>query len=341
MTKPLIVIESNIPFADGIFGSYAEVVRLSPQEITPEALRCADALITRTRTRCDAALLANSRCKIVASATIGLDHVDATWCLNHGIKVRNAPGCNAPAVAQYVMAAIIAAHGTDLHGLTLGIIGVGHVGSIVERWGRALGMNVLCCDPPRALAEGYDKFSSMDTIAREADIITVHTPYTVSGKFATHHLLGAEFLNSLSRHPMVINSARGAITDTPAMLKAMNDGTISRAVIDCWENEPDIDRQLLEKAFIATPHIAGYSREGKIRATVMAARAVAETLGIPEPRFSVPLPPPAPVTVTAEGVAKSYNPFDDTAALRANPESFEKLRNTYNLRPEVQGPALQ
>ncbi|MCM1347785.1 MAG: 4-phosphoerythronate dehydrogenase [Firmicutes bacterium] len=335
MEHPHIIIESNIPFSRGLFDDVARVSYLSPAEITPEAMANADALITRTRTRCNEALLSGSKCKIIASATIGLDHVDTEWCRNAGIEVRNAPGCNAPAVAQYVLASIIQAHGTNLSGLTLGIIGVGHVGSIVQRWAAGLGMNVLACDPPRALAEGSEGFCSMDRIAREADVITVHTPYTKRSPFATHHLLNAEFFNSLQRKPMVINSARGPIADTAALKAAIHTGRVSQVVIDCWEGEPDIDLQLLQQAFIATPHIAGYSREGKIRATAMAVEAVAKALQLPKPHMSVPIPGQAPERVTAEAVLKSYNPLTDTRMLRSNPGDFEKLRNTYNLRAEV------
>lgn len=329
-----IIIEKNIPFTRGLFDSQANVSYLAASEITPEVMRTADALMTRTRTRCDAALLSGSRCRIIASATIGLDHVDLDWCNANGIRVENAPGCNAPAVGQYVMAAIIAAYCTDLRGLTLGVIGEGHVGSIVSRWARGLGMNVMACDPPRADAEGQENFCSMEDIAREADVITVHTPYTRTGAYPTHHLLSDEFFGKLRRKPMVINSARGPIADTPALKRALADGLISRAVIDCWEGEPAIDRELLQMAFIATPHIAGYSREGKMRATVMAARAVARALSLPMPQFSEPIPPDAPATVTAEAVTATYNPLADTATLRANPENFETLRNTYNLRTE-------
>lgn len=329
-----IIIERNIPFTHGLFEKYAQVSYLSAPEITPEVMRTADALMTRTRTKCNASLLEGSRCRIIASATIGLDHVDLDWCKARGIRVENVPGCNAPAVGQYVMAAIIAAYGTDLRGLTLGIIGEGHVGSIVSRWARGLGMKVMACDTPRAEAEGPEKFCSMEDIAREADVITVHTPYTRAGAYPTHHLLSEDFFRKLERKPMIINSARGPITDTPALKRAMDRGQISRAVIDCWEGEPDIDRELLQKAFIATPHIAGYSREGKMRATVMAARAIARALSLPMPQFTEPIPPDAPDTVTVEAITATYNPLDDTATLRANPERFETLRNTYNLRTE-------
>lgn len=335
MEHPHIVIERNIPFIKGVFEPMASVSYLAPSEITPEAMTNADALITRTRTRCDESLLGRSRCRIVASATIGLDHVDTEWCVAHGIQVSNAPGCNAPAVAQYVMTSVIAAHGLDLRGLTLGIVGVGHVGSIVQRWARHLGMRVLACDPPRQLAEGPEGFSDLATIAREADIVTVHTPYTRTGPYATHHLLGADFFNMLHRNPMVINSSRGSVADTAELNRAIADGRVGKAVIDCWEGEPDIDKTLLDNAFIATPHIAGYSRQGKIRATAMAAEAVARALGLPQPVLSVDVPGAAPETVTAEAIAQSYNPFADTEALRRSPADFESLRNHYNLREEV------
>lgn len=331
---PLIVVESNVPFMEGVFSGVARVESVPSRDITREVMHDADALITRTRTRCDEALLSGSRCRIVASATIGLDHVDTRWCRSAGIAVENAPGCNAPAVAQYVLSSVISAYGTDLRGLTLGIIGVGHVGSIVERWARGLGMNLLLCDPPRAAAEGPEGFSSLDRLAREADIITVHTPLTVSGPYPTRHLLSDGFFNSLERKPMVINSARGPVADTGAWIRALNEGKVSRAVVDCWENEPDIDRRLLEAAYIATPHIAGYSREGKIRATAMAAQAVAHHLGLPEPRLSVAVPPAAPESVTAQAIASSYDPLADTAMLRTDPGRFESLRNNYSLRHE-------
>lgn len=336
LTRPAIVIEGNIPFARGLFDNVARVSYLSPAEITPEVMKEADALMTRTRVRCDRRLLEGSRCRIVASATIGLDHVDTDWCREAGIEVKNAPGCNAPAVAQYVMASILSAYPVEkLPSLTLGIIGVGHVGSIVQRWAKGLGMMVLACDPPRQRAEGPDGFCSLDEIARKADIITVHTPFTKEGPDTTLHLLGADFLNKVERQPMIINSARGPIADTAAVIEALDNGKISRAVIDCWEGEPDISPKLLEKAWIATPHIAGYSRQGKIRATAMAADAIADALGLSHPTLSEPMPAYAPDTVTAAEITESYDPMADTRALRSAPSDFEKLRNTYHLRDEV------
>ncbi len=332
--KPRVIADANIPFLTELLGDSVELVRLAPGDITPEAVRDADALITRTRTRCDARLLDGSRCRFIATATIGTDHIDFAYCASRGIAVASAPGCNAPAVAQYVLSSVLRLIGDRKPGeLTLGIVGVGHVGSIVERWARGLGFNVMRCDPPRAESEGSDGFVALDEIARRADIITFHTPHTLSGPYPTHHLADATFFGSLKRKPIIINSARGPITDTPALLEAIEAGLAGPVVIDCWEGEPDIDRTLLARAAYATPHIAGYSAEGKARASLMAAKALADHFGL---GFmpTIPVPADAPATVTPAQLLDSYDPAADTAALRANPDSFESLRNHYHLRPE-------
>lgn len=331
-----VVIEANIPFSRSVLEPLGAKVRyLQPQDITPEAMRDVDALVTRTRTLCNEQLLANSRCTLVTSATIGLDHVDRDWCEAHGIEVANAPGCNAPAVAQYVFGSITALKGADLSGLTIGIVGVGHVGKIVQRWAESLGMRVLPCDPPRQQAEGSLHWSSMEQIAAEADIITFHTPLTKEGEYATLHLCNKTFLDSCKRHPIIINAARGAVVDTPALVEALATGKVEHAVIDCWEGEPQISNKLLEAAVIATPHIAGYSREGKIRATHAALSKVASHFHLGTPRFNEPTPGPAPERVSGSEVMLSYNPAADTQALKRSPQQFEQLRNNYALRTEV------
>lgn len=332
-----IVIEKNIPFIRGVLDGMAEVTYLSPSEITRDALMDADALITRTRTRCDEALLHGTRCRFIASATIGLDHVDLDYCRKAGITVANAPGCNAPAVAQYVLASLLTVWKGDLAGKTLGIVGVGHVGSIVDDWARQLGMRTLLCDPPRAEAEGAEGFCGLDDIALEADAVTFHTPFTRSGQpYATQHLCDARFLSLLKRRPVIINSARGPIADNAALLQSLRDGQISAAVIDCWEGEPDIDAGLLEAAAVATPHIAGYSREGKVRATRMAVSALCRHFGLAEPPMDeLSVPQGAARHVTADAIRASYNPLDDTRRLKEHPGCFEDLRNNYDLRAEV------
>lgn len=330
-----IVIESHIPFVKGIFEPFAKVVYASPEEITAELMVDADALMTRTRTKVNEKLLGNSRCKVVATATIGTDHIDLDWCSKVGIRVYNAPGSNAPAVAQYVFASIIRCLGdSDLSKKTIGIIGVGNVGKIVEKWARSLGMNVLLNDPPRAIKEGAEKFSSLDEIAEKADIITFHTPMTRCGEFPTYHLCSAEFLAGLCKKPMIINSARGPVADNNALLEALKNGIISHLAIDCWENEPDISPELLKAADIATPHIAGYSASGKTRASAVAVAAIARELGI-HAEFKMKIPAPAPESVKTSEIYSSYDPLTDTDLLRQHPQLFENLRNNYVLRKEV------
>lgn len=330
-----IVIENNIPYIKGVFEPMANVSYLAPEQIDADALRNTDAFITRTRTHCDKNLLEGSKCKIIASATIGLDHVDTLWCESNGIEVANAPGCNAPAVAQYVLRAIIEILGKDsLKNITLGIVGVGNVGKIVEKWSRALGINVLLCDPPRAEKESAEKFCSLNRLAEEADVITFHTPLTSSGDYPTYHLADEKFLNSLKRKPLLINSSRGGVVDNKALVEAIDAGKVSATAIDCWENEPCINPALLERASIATPHIAGYSASGKIRATAMAVEAVCRHFSLPVPEIPAPAPADIPEKVTTQQLIDSYDIISDSAALKSNPENFEALRNHYNLRKE-------
>jgi erythronate-4-phosphate dehydrogenase len=330
-----IIIERNVPFVKGLLEPYAAVQYLAADDITADAVKDIDAMIIRTRTTCNASLLGNSKCKFIATATIGTDHIDKAWCAANGITAVNAPGCNAPAVAQYVLASALRLVDKPAEQCTIGIVGVGHVGSIVERWAQSLGMTVLPCDPPRQRAEGGSKWANLDAIADKADIITFHTPLTKDGEDATYHLGDAEFFGKLKRKPIVINSARGPIVDNEAIVAALQSGQVSHAVIDCWEGEPAINDRLLALADIATPHIAGYSREGKIRASQMAVTQLCHHFGLPELAVAETLPADAPATVTAEQVLKSYNPLIDTDILKSSPETFEKQRNTYNLRPEV------
>ena len=257
-----IIVEENVPFVRGLLDPYATVRYLAPADITPKAVETADGMIIRTRTRCDEGLLVRSQCKIVATATIGTDHINTEYCRRRGITVVNSPGCNAAAVAQYVFGALMQTVNRPLSSHTIGIVGVGHVGSIVERWARGLDMKVLLCDPPRQRAEGGNQWCDIDTLARECDIITFHTPLTRTGEDATFHMVDAAFLSKLRRAPILINTARGEIFDTEAVVAAKDAGQAGPLIVDCWENEPRIDRELLRRAAIATPHIAGYSREG-------------------------------------------------------------------------------
>jgi len=326
-----IIVEKNIPYISGLLEPYGNVRYLANEDITPEAVKDADALLVRTRTRCNEALLGGSRCRFVATATIGTDHIDRKWCAAAGIETANAPGCNAPAVAQYVMASILALANRPVSQYTIGIVGVGHVGSIVERWARLLDMEVLICDPPRRAAEGGDGWSTLQDIAAHADIITFHTPLDDT----TRHMADRGFFSSLRRCPTVINAARGAVVDTNALTEAIEAGLVHHAVIDCWEGEPEISQELLGRASIATPHIAGYSKEGKIRATRMVLDAFSRHFSLPHIEMAMPEPQGAATEVTANAIRASYDPMADTAILRARPDEFEHLRDTYRLRSEV------
>ena len=329
-----IVVERNVPFiADALRKAGVTVTELAAGEIDRAAMADADALVTRTRTRCDASLLEGSRCTLVASATIGLDHVDCEWCRNAGIEVANAPGCNAPGVAQYVISTLVAAFGPELSGRTLGVVGVGHVGSIVARWARQAGMEVLECDPPRQKAEGGD-FTDLATVAARADAITFHVPMTHEGEDATWHLADERFFSLLQKKPLIINTARGAVIDNKALLKALDSGLVGKAAIDCWEGEPEISLELLHKAFVATPHIAGYTRSGKARASQIALEAICRHFGLSGLSIDEPGAPYAPDNLTTQEIAESYDPIADSEPLRRDPGAFETLRNTYVLRPE-------
>ena len=329
-----IVVERNVPFiADALRKAGVTVTELAAGEIDRAAMADADALVTRTRTRCDASLLEGSRCTLVASATIGLDHVDCEWCRNAGIEVANAPGCNAPGVAQYVISTLVAAFGPELSRRTLGVVGVGHVGSIVTRWARQAGMEVLECDPPRQKAEGGD-FTDLATVAARADAITFHVPMTHEGEDATWHLADERFFSLLQKKPLIINTARGAVIDNKALLKALDSGLVGKAAIDCWEGEPEISLELLHKAFVATPHIAGYTRSGKARASQIALEAICRHFGLSGLSIDEPVAPYAPDDLTTQEIAESYDPIADSEPLRRDPGAFETLRNTYVLRPE-------
>lgn len=335
--KLRVVADERVPYLRGVLEPYAEVRYLPGDAIKAADVRDADILITRTRTRCDEALLGGSRVSLVCTATIGTDHIDLGWCEQAGIEVASAPGCNAPAVAQYVMAAILRLFPRP-EGLTLGIVGAGHVGSIVDRWARSLGMTTLLCDPPRSRREGPDGFVSHEDALSRADIISYHVPLTRTGEDATAGLFGPDALAKVTRRPLLLNTCRGPVTDTATLLRGLAEGRLRAVAIDCWEGEPHISRELLEAAAVATPHIAGYSREGKLRATAMVLDAISRRFSLPKLHPALPegmtMPAPVPERVSREEILATYDIIADTRALKAAPGRFEALRNEYALRRE-------
>lgn len=337
-----VVIDRYIPYEGEPFDGIAETVRLDPSQITRESVRDADALIVRTRTKCGPGLLDGSKVSIVATATIGIDHLDLHWLDAHGITAVSAPGCNAPAVAQYVLASIFAV-GLGQPGMRLGIVGLGHVGSIVASWAGNLGIEILACDPPRERRDkGWDAaspfnagdmpFVSLGEIGRKADVVTFHTPLTMAGGDRTYHMLDREFIG-LAGKAMVINAARGPVADTREFIEGLRRGVIDKVAVDCWEGEPQISTELLRLAEISTPHIAGYSIEGKKRATAMTFNAVLRHLGS-ERRIDPGVAMTPPAAVSREEIIASYDPLSDSLPLKSDPQAFEHLRNTYNLRHE-------
>ena len=351
----LIVADSKIPFLKGVFEPYADVRYLDPAEFTPETVRDADALIIRTRTKCDAALLEHSRVGIIATATIGTDHIDINWCKTHGIVCASAAGCNASSVAQYMTSALLRVslrHNVDLKGKTLGIVGCGNVGTKVAAAAAALGMNVLLNDPPRAEREGKTGFVSLEQIQKAADFVTFHVPLTLSGPNRTEHMADDAFFRGLKRKPFFFNASRGDVVDESALKDAIKSRRISGAVLDVWHNEPEIDRELLSLVDFATPHIAGYSADGKANGTAMSVQAVARHFGIePLCKFfpaEVPAPENPVVSIKpssphplADAVFASYDIEVDDAALRAAPENFEALRGSYRIRREFPAYTVQ
>ena len=321
-----VVIDHKIPYIREAVGSIAdEVIYLPGDAFTKEAVKDADALIVRTRTRCNRELLEGSRVKFIATATIGYDHIDVEYCREAGITWTNCPGCNAGSVEQYVREVLLLLErkkGLDLKRSTLGVVGVGHVGSRVARMAESLGMRVLLNDPPRA-DKGETGFVDLDTIADECDVITFHTPLNREGIYRTFHLADEDFLFNLKRTPFVINSSRGEVVDTASLLAALAAGRVKEAAIDTWEYEPHISKELMSVAFLATPHIAGYSADGKANATRMSLEALCRFFGI-EAEFSI-LPPEGP---------NDYDPTRDSDWLKASPEKFEWFRGNYPIRRE-------
>ena len=346
--KVKIVADDKIPFLHGVLEQAGcEVVYLPGKETDKSVLADADAVITRTRTKCNAAMLSGSKVKIAATATIGLDHFNTSELDELGISWCNAPGCNSSSVAQYITS-VITAFG-DYAGKTIGVIGAGNVGSKVASRAAALGMNVLINDPPRAEKEGAEGFADLSEILEKADFITMHVPLEYNGKYPTYHMCGNEFFSALRKRPVFINSSRGEVVDTAALKEALKNEQVSRAAVDVWENEPEIDLELLEMAEISTPHIAGYSLDGKANGTIACVRAVAEKLGLEslinwDCKDIVPLPEKGVEIIIPEGVCGveavkyavqyTYNVMCDTACLKNEPHRFEELRGNYYIRRE-------
>ena len=328
-----IVIDDKIPYIQEKIALLAdEVVFLPGAGIEADDVKDADALVVRTRTRCDEKLLAGSKVQFVATATIGFDHIDTHYMKEAGIEWTNCPGCNASSVAQYLECTLLLLQqkkGLNLKGTTIGVVGCGHVGTKVKAVAEQLGMRVLVCDPPL----GKDDFVSLDVIEREADVITFHVPLTREGQYATYHMADEHFFQRLARKPYIINTSRGEVVDNKALLVALQQQLVSDAVLDVWENEPHLNEELLNRVFIGTPHIAGYSADGKVNADNMVIDALCSHFHLEHPGKI--LPPSLPCDFVDTGNALDfYNPLTDSEKLKADASQFENIRNHYPVRRE-------
>ena len=341
-----IVVDDKIPFIrEAIAQISTDVIYKPGIAISPDDIHDADALIIRTRTRCDETLLKGSKVSFIATATIGYDHLDIEYLKRAHITWTNCPGCNANSVGQYIHSCLLLLEkekGYDLSKTTVGLVGVGHVGHAVIEAIRPLGVQILLNDPPqkealRKAGKPHEFFLKMEELQEKCDIISFHTPLITKGPYPTFHLANKTFFNALKKQPIIINTSRGAVVDNTDVLQALKDGIIRDAIIDTWENEPNINQELLNLIYIGTPHIAGYSAEAN--ATRMALTALCNHFHLPVTfQIRVPQLPeeelPEPNLTETERALVLYNPHTDSLKLKSHPTMFEELRGNYPLRRE-------
>lgn len=355
--KPLIVADSNIPFIESIFGDMVNVRFVDNSSLNNKTVRDADILLVRSVTKVGKELLENSRIKFVGTVTSGYDHVDLDYLSSRGIKFFYAPGCNSNSVAEYVVAALLHLHrkyNIDLKQICLGVVGVGNVGSKVVQKARALGVKVLQNDPPLQRRTGDSNFVPLENLM-ECDIITLHVPLTFEGPDATYHLFDENRISAMKSGSILINTSRGSVVDAKALVRALSSSHLRTAVLDVWENEPEINTDLLSMITIGTPHIAGYSFEGKINGVNMIYGAVCNYLNlIPIWNPEGKLPPPKITEIKIDKskgddyllidsiVRKCYDIENDDKRFRIllnmnvedHKEYFNKLRKEYPVRRE-------
>ncbi len=265
-----LVVDENIALAEEAFLQFGDVLLIGGRQITNEILRNADALIVRSITKVDENLLQNTNIKFVGTATIGTDHIDTNCLDKNNIAFADAKVCNADSVAEYVFTALLniaPREKISFKNKSIGIIGVGNVGSRVEKYAEALGLKVYKNDPPKQRADKGNNYVSLKE-ALQADIITLHVPLNKTGIDRTFHLLDEEKLNKIKNNTVIINSSRGAVVDNKALLD-MIDKKHFKVILDVWEGEPLINTDLLQKVLIGSAHVAGYSLEGKVNGTKM------------------------------------------------------------------------
>ena len=350
--KVKFVADNKIPFLKGVLEPYADIQYLNPKDITHDVIKDKDALIIRTRTNCNSELLQETKIKFIATATIGFDHIDTAYCKRNNIKWINAPGCNSSSVMQYIASVLLTISSRkkiNIADLTIGIVGVGNVGSKVERLAKIFGMNVLLNDPPRARKEGNERFVDLEELISKSDIITFHVPLIKEGEDKTHHMADKNFFNKFNNSKIVINTSRGQVIETGAIKNAIKEKAVNASVLDVWENEPNIDMELLKMVDIATPHIAGYSADGKANGTSVCVKNISSFFGlnIDKDWYPQELPKPGNSSeifidckdhlnqeIFYKAVVSSYDIMKDDGILRNSVETFEKQRGNYPVRRE-------
>lgn len=346
-----IIVDENMPYARALFSRLGEVHAVPGRPLPEGVLDDADALMVRSVTRVNADLLAGKPVKFVGTATAGTDHVDQHWLRQAGLGFSAAPGCNAIAVVEYVFSALLMLAERDgfaLQDRTVGIVGVGNVGGRLQARLEALGIRTLLCDPPRADNGDAGEFLPLQTLVEQADILTFHTPLFKDGPYKSLHLADDALLRQLKPGTILINACRGPVVDNAALLNCLNDGQDLHAILDVWEPEPALNTDLLAKVEIGTPHIAGYTLEGKARGTTQVFEAFSQFIGQPQQiELNSLLPIPDVVSVQVHGpitqpVLKRlahlvYDVRRDDAPLRrvaAMAGEFDKLRKNYVERRE-------
>ncbi len=352
-----IIADENIPYVKEVFTSLGQVHCVSGRSMHRDLLRDADVLLVRSITPVDANLLEGANVRFVGSATIGADHINKDYLREREIAFARAAGSNANSVAEYVITALLVLaqqNGCDLQGKTLGIIGVGNIGSRVEIMAQTLGLNVLPNDPPRQRKTGEERFVELSKVL-EADFITLHVPLTRTGPDPTYHLFNETILQQLSPQTVLINTSRGAVVDNLALNIQLANHALGTTVLDVWENEPNLNLDLLARIAIATPHIAGYSLDGKTNGTAMLYERLCRFLDItPQVRIQNLLPPPIVPELTLDAdqsdqqvlnqaMTAIYDILRDDRQLRQithqppdqRGKFFDQLRKNYPIRREA------
>ncbi|NRP52715.1 MULTISPECIES: 4-phosphoerythronate dehydrogenase [unclassified Marinobacterium] len=351
--KKVIVADENMPAVEALFSSFGEVRRVAGRSIEPSQLADADTLLVRSITQVNAQLLSEAKpLEFIGSATIGMDHMDSHYLTERAIPFTNAAGCNADSVVDYALAAIYEyaeQRALDPLSLSYGVVGAGNVGSRLVSRLTALGVNVLVSDPPRALRDHSFIDTPLAELMAQSDAVCCHLPLTTSGEHATHHLIGESLLQQLSPGALLLNAGRGPTIDGEALLKFAKQRTDVTLVMDVWEEEPTVDRELACRVLIGTPHIAGYSLEGKLRGTYMLYERYCEILGLevsvsfdslfidyPTPMLELTRQTTVQQVIqSVYSIKEDHQHFMDSLTPAKNqPKAFDQLRKSYPVRRE-------